>query len=654
MDADRDWNRSWSALGPGRDPWDVCLGVRHVRSEPRRRVSQGLTSVGGRREGDLDLTDPIRYTVSMLRANAHYLDVTMELKVPKDLAEVRLAMPVWTPGHYVVADYARNVGKVRAHDQATGAELAVRKVSKSAWVVSTDGADAVVIEYPVYAFTYQVGDSYVDDQHALITGTSVFLYAEGRKEAPARVRLVPREGWKAVSTGMKRTSDWEFEAEDFDVLVDSPLEVGNQRIERFEEGGAEYEVSMYGRPLAGEERFVADIKKVVAAALPIFGHVPYRRYVFIVNFTDSVGGGLEHLNSTVCFLQRSKTVPKEVYHSSMSLFSHEFFHAWNVKRMKPEGLRPFDYSAEMYTKSLWIAEGITSYFDDLIVRRAGIYTVEEYLDALALGINMIKSLPGSRHQSAEEASFDTWIKFYKQDENSPNVTSSYYHQGAVVGWMLDMVLRDSGKGTLDDVMKEVYRDTFLGQGRGYTDAEFEDACVSLGGDRAKEIFDARVRGREEVDFQRFLGYAGLRLEAKERLTAPKGFLGVRLGSDGGKTVVRGCLAGSPAESMGLSANDEVIGLDGMRVSQEKLSFYIGTAEPGKESILTVARNGRLFDVQGKLGDRPTFEWRIQPQAEASDKQRGLFKSWLLADWMPEFKYPEYPRSPDRRVFFDYI
>ena len=600
------------------------------------------------------MADPVSYTVSMLRANAHYMDITMEVNVP-DAAkgELRLAMPVWTPGHYLVTDFARNVDRVRAFDQADGGELEVQKLEKSLWRVAAGSAQRVRIEYQIYAFSYTVDDSYIDDQHALINGASVFLYVVGMKDAPARLRLEPRPGWKVASTGLARVSEREFEAPDYDVLVDSPMEVGNQVVERFATTAAEYEVSMFGEPLADVKRFVGDVRKIVEATELVFGQVPYRRYVFLVNFTDTARGGLEHLNSTMCLLPRFRMIPAEEYHLAMGLFSHEFFHAWNVKRMRPAGLGPFDYSGEVYTKSLWIAEGVTSYYDDLLLRRAGIYSVEEFLDAFADNINMMR-MPGSRHQSAEESSFDTWTKYYKPNENSPNVTSSYYTQGAVVGWMLDMVLRDGGKGTLDDAMKKVYSETFLKEGRGYTDEEFEGACVALGGAAAKEVFESRVRGREDVDFDRYLGYAGLRLESKTKPSDAKGFLGVKLGSEGGRTMVKGCLAGSPAEAMGLSVNDEIVGLNGFRVGQERASFYVGVAEPGEEVRLTVARNGRLTELGGKVGARPPFEWRVQALGSATEKQKALFKGWMLADWKAELKYPEYAKSPDRRVVFDYV
>ena len=323
--------------------------------------------------------------------------------------------------------------------------------------------------------------------------------------------------------------------------------------------------------------------------------------------------------------------------------------------MRPTGLGPFDYSAETYTKSLWIAEGITSYYDDLILRRSGLYSVEEYLDAFVSSVNVLKSLPGSRYQSAEEASFDTWTKFYKPDENSPNVTSSYYTQGTVIGWMLDMAIRRTSRGgrSLDDVMRKLYNDVFLKGNRGYTDKEFEAACVELGGAEVEEIFDSRVRGRKDVDYDRYLGYAGLRLISKEERAEEKGFLGVRLKSEGAKTTVTTELAGSPAEAMGLAVNDEILAIGGFRMGSDKLSFCIGTMQPGKSLNLTIARNGKLMELNGQVGRRPAFEYRIQPLKNATDDQKTLFKGWMLSDWKAELKYSEYPKSPDRKPVFDY-
>ncbi len=604
----------------------------------------------------------LEYTVSMKRASSHYFDVTLRVGLPvASRGPMRLMMPAWTPGHYAIDDFARNVPDLRARAKGSGEgwrQAGVEKESKNVWKVAWHGStDAVEVEYQVYAFEYHDTKSYLDQAHAIINGASVFVYPVGMEGSPVTVRVLPYKGWRKAATGLEKVSGWEFSAPNVDVLIDSPVEVGNQEVRSFTVRNVEHQVSMFGEAPVDRKKFVGDIKKIVEEEVAIFGHIPYRRYVFIVDFTDDVGGGLEHLNSTVCFVPRLRLVPKEEYDLTMGLFSHEFFHAWNVKRLRPMELGPFDYTTENYTKALWVAEGITSYYDDHVLRRAGIYSVPEYLDAFTININLMKSMPGSRVQSAQESSFDTWIKFYRSDANSPNVTMSDYTQGAVIGWMLDMQIRKNTRGerSLDDVMRGVYEETYSKDGRGYTDDEFEAATVRLGGeDGLKEIFGSRVKGREEVDFDKYLGYAGLRLEPKEGPERVRGFLGIRIGGEAGKAVVRTRLAGSPAEAIGLSTGDEIIGVDGLRLSPDRLSFYVANKKPGAWVKILSARNGTIRELSGELGRRPPFEYRIAPVKGAGEAQRSLFRNWLLEEWKPEIKYPEYAKSPDRKQTLDFV
>jgi predicted metalloprotease with PDZ domain len=570
-------------------------------------------------------------------------------------------MPVWTPGHYSIDDYSRNVLDVRARQRRAGSdweEAIVEKRAKNVWRVHrADGTNTIEAQYSVYAFEYYDTKSYLDAFHAIINGASVFIYPVGMEHEPVAVKLVPYPGWDRVATGLEQTARWECLAHSIDELIDSPIEVGNQKIHSFSVQGVEHQVSLFGDATIDKEQFVQDIEKIVKSEIPVFGQVPYKRYVFIVNFTDVAVGGLEHLTSTLCFLPRLRLFPREEYNRMLGLISHEFFHTWNVKRLRPKGLGPFNYSAETYTKSLWIAEGITSYYDDLVLRRAGIYTVPEYLDAFVANVNEMKMYPGSRWQSAEEASFDTWIKFRRGDANAPNVTMSYYTQGAVIGWMLDLQIRKNTRGqkTLDNVMKKIYEDTYAKDGRPYSNDEFEAAAVEVGGDGMKVIFDSRVRGREAVDFDKYLGYVGLRLEPAGDSSVTKGFLGVRLSQiEPGKTTVSTRLAGSPAEKMGLSVNDEIVGIDGLRLGLERFSFYLSNRKPGAKVKLQVARNGMLTELSGELGKKPPLEHRIIPLNESTEEQRLLFENWLLEGWKPEIKYPEYARSPDRKPISDFV
>ncbi|MDA4114515.1 MAG: PDZ domain-containing protein [Thaumarchaeota archaeon] len=600
----------------------------------------------------------IHYTVSMDEPGTHYFRVVMTLEglrgaVPSDL--MKLAMPVWTPGSYLVREFARNVLELDVVD-GSGNEVHAQKEAKDSWGVELRGSDKLVVTYRVYAFRHNTNQSYLDSDHAIINGASVFLYLGGHQSHPVTVEIVPHPGWKVVTTGLEPLTQggWTFAAPNYDVLIDSPIEVGNQHVHSFEVQGVKHEVSIFAPKPIDEATFVADIKKIVEHTIPIYGEVPYPRYVFLVDFTDQGYDGLEHLNSTHCIASYYMMEPPGEYRQMLSLFSHEFFHAWNVKRMRPKALGPFDYSVENYTKSLWIAEGLTSYYEDIILRRAGIVSVPEYLDFLCGDINQIKSFPSSRWQSPQESSFDAWIKFYRQDENTPNVSASYYRQGAVVGTLLDLEIRRStGSGkTLDDVLRTIYRETYR-EGRGFTDEEFELACSEISHGSTDEIFSRYVRGRDEIDFQRYLGYAGLMMQPKTTFEVSEGFLGVKVKPSPGLTVTHR-LFGSPAEVADISAGDEIIAVDGLRMDGPKLSFYIANRRPGSEVSVIFAREGVIRQTTARLTAKQALEYRVQKKESASAEEKDLFRSWTLSEWDAPLQYQEHRTSPARTRQLDYL
>ena len=600
----------------------------------------------------------IHYTVSMDQPARHYLRVVMKLEGLKDAVPsgvARLAMPVWTPGSYLVREFSRNVLDLEAVD-GSGKKLAVRKDSKDRWAVTLDGADAVDVTYQVYAFRHTTNESYLDSWHATINGASVFLYLVDHQDQPVTVEVTQHPGWYAISTGLEPVGPgaWTFTAPNYDILVDSPIEVGNQHVHRFEVKGVPHEVSIFATKPVDEQTLVGDIKKIVEHTIPVFGEIPYSRYVFLVSFTDQGSGGLEHLNSTHCIASYLMTEPPAEYRKMLSLFSHEFFHAWNVKRMRPVALGPFDYSRENYTNSLWISEGLTSYYEDLILRRAGIISVPEFLELLCDEINQVKSLPSSRWQSPQESSFDTWIKLYREDENSPNVSPSYYRQGAVLGSLLDLQIRKStgSAKSLDDAMRKVYTETFK-QGRGFADEEFERACSEVSNGGTDEIFRRHVRGRDEMEFDRYLGYAGLALQPKSTAEVPEGFLGVRVKANQG-LIVASRLFGSPAEAADISAGDEIISVDGLRMDAQRLPFYIANQKPEAEVTVLYSREGVMRGTQVRLGTRPPLEYRIRKNEAAGSGEKELFGAWMLSEWDLPLEYKEHRVSPARGKRLDYI
>ncbi|MHB8567807.1 MAG: M61 family metallopeptidase [Nitrososphaerales archaeon] len=444
------------------------------------------------------------------------------------------------------------------------------------------GLDLVRIRYRVYAFEFTVDTSYLDDIHAIINGASVFMFVEGLENEPIFLEVNPFPAWERISTSLDEVDGNEksrrFVAPNYDILIDSPIEVGNQKIFQFKVSGIDHSISISSEGDHDWAPLVQDIRTIVQTTVPIFGEIPYDRYVFLIDISaGELNGGLEHLASTQCIAPYYRLFPKQEYRQLLTLFSHEFFHAWNVKRMRPAGLGPFNYSSETYTRSLWIAEGITSYYDDLIVRRAGLFSPAEYLDSFVQNVNLMSSLPGSKWESAEESSFDTWIRHYRANENTPNVHSSYYVQGAVIAWMIDMEIRKStmNQKSLDDVLRKIYRDTFKMANRGYTDEEFENACNEISASPiSMSIFEGRVRGRRAVDFQKYLNYSGLTLRPKSEKDSAKGFLGMKVRSDGGRTVISTVLFETPAESAGIAAGDEVIAIEtsGLML-QDSLSLW---------------------------------------------------------------------------------
>jgi predicted metalloprotease with PDZ domain len=601
----------------------------------------------------------VTYRVSMEEPWTHCFRVRMTVRRVEGREpgeKMAFMMPVWTPGSYMVRDFSRNVLSIDASDE-TGEPLQIEKDSKSRWLVSVGDAREVSVNYRVYAFSLSTNTSYIDGDHAIINGASVFVYADGYQGSAALVELVPHRSWKAVTTGLEAAGggSWTFVAPNYDVLVDSPFEVGNQHVHSFQVGGAEYQVSIFAQKEIDEVTFTGDLKKIVESAVPIYADMPFKRYAFLVDFVAEGYGGLEHLNSTHCLGSYFSLEPPEEYRSFLTLFSHEFFHAWNVKRMRPIALGPFDYSAENYTRALWVAEGLTSYYENQILRRAGIFSVSEFLEEMAEPINYVKSLPSSKVQTPEESSFDTWIRYYKPDENSPNVSPSYYRQGAVLGMMLDLQTRISTgcSKSLDDAMRMVYSETYLREGRGYTDEEFKQACSKVSGGSTDEVFRKYVHGREEADFDAYLQYAGLQLIPKAPPAANDGFLGIRVKGSPSLTV-QTRLTGSPAERSDISAGDEIIATDGLRTDAQKLAFYIANRRPGTEVELTISRGGVLRVVGARLTSKPVFEYRITKRDSATDAEKQTFASWTLGNWDDPIVYKEHRPSPMSYKAFDYL
>ncbi|HLL77762.1 MAG TPA: PDZ domain-containing protein [Pyrinomonadaceae bacterium] len=580
----------------------------------------------------------IDFAVSMPRPDTHLLHVEMRLRATGGAglpAQLDLVMPVWTPGSYLVREYARHVQDFAARG-AAGRELAWRKVNKNTWRVETAGAREAVVAYAVYANELTVRTNELNDRHAFWNNSALLMYPEGHLSAPSTVRVRPFGNWK-IATGLPAVAGQPnaFRAENFDVLYDSPFLVSDFRVLSFDVRGVPHRVVIDGEGNYAPERVRRDVQRIVETASAMMGDLPYRDYTFMLMLHPTASGGLEHLNSTALIWRRFNFRPEASYHDFLGLVAHEYFHLWNVKRIRPDALGPFDYTAENYTRLLWVAEGVTSYYDNLLVRRAGLMTDRDYLRLLATTIRTIQNTPGRARQSVEEASFDAWIEYYRPDENTINTAVSYYDKGALVALLLDMEIRrrTNGARSLDDVMRRLYAD-FAKRDRNYTPEDFQRVAEQTAGASLEEFFRRYVRGREELDYNAALSAVGLQLLTTAGDTPQqqrqRAYLGATLRQDGDRLTVTNVPAGTPAYDQGLYAADQIIAVDGSRATLTFLNARLEEKRPGDELRLTVFRSDELRTVNIKLGGRPEENYRIAPVRQPTPEQTRQYEAWLGA------------------------
>lgn len=575
----------------------------------------------------------ISFTVSMSKPHTHLLEVEMRVRAPKLSTETDLLMPVWTPGSYLVREYARHVQDFSAKN-GNGNALRWSKTNKNTWTVETKNVSELVVTYRVYSNELTVRTNELNDQHAFWNNAALLMYPKGQLRASLIIRVVPFGNWR-VATALPTFEEKKnvFRAENFDELYDSPFEVSDYKEIAFEAKGAQHRIAITGIGNYDETRIRTDVKKIVETAIDMFGGTPpYKDYLFILHLRTG-GGGLEHANSCVLGARRFSFASTAGHISFLSLVAHEYFHLWNVKRIRPDVLGPFDYTQENYTKLLWVAEGITSYYDNLLVRRAGFITDKQFLNQLAISFQDLQNRPGRFQTSLEEASFDAWIKGYRPDENSINREISYYDKGSIVGAILDLEIRNSTKGTksLDDVMRFLYTD-FYQKNRNYTPEDFQKTCEMTVGKSLNNFFNSYVRGKDEIDYDSFLNGAGLRLDKfgglPKQLLKEAAYFGANLTQDGERLMVRSVPADTPAYEQGINSGDQIIALDGFRVSLQDFNARIAEKKPDDKIILTIFRYDELRTFEIKLGGRIYPMFVIIPFEKPTEEQQKIYRGWM--------------------------
>nr|WP_226904931.1 PDZ domain-containing protein [Pedobacter schmidteae] len=569
----------------------------------------------------------IGFEVSFIEPQAHYAEVEMTLSgLVKDYVDVK--MPVWAPGSYLVREFSKSVEGFAA--TANGKTLKHEKVRKNAWRIYTTRANTVKIKYRVYAFEVSVRTSFIDETHAFLSSTGIFMYPDGLLKTPSTVKIIPHKSWNKVSTGLEPVAGkpFTYTASDFDILFDSPIEVGNQDVFEFTASGVKHEVAMYGGGNYDREKLKVDMAKIVEQGTVIYGENPNKAYTFIVhNFTQG-SGGLEHLNSCVLGASRNGYTSKEGYKGFLDLVAHEYYHLWNVKRMRPIALGPFDYENENYTTNLWVAEGFTAYYENKLMLRSGFLTDKEFVDQLVTAVSNVSNIPGAQVQSVAEASFDAWIKLYRPNENSNNTTVSYYAKGEVVGILMDIAIAHATKGakSLDDVMKAMYLQN-KAQKRGYTDAEFKAMVEKVSGQDFTDFWAKYINGTQLPEYKKYFGYAGIKVTNElEGKSTP--YLGVTSKKTEGRMFISAVLRNSAAWVDGLNVNDELISIDGtpIEAAVERMPAITGK-KVGDVVVIKVARDGALKDIKVTLKNYPGIKLVGEIDGQATDLQKKVFERW---------------------------
>ena len=571
---------------------------------------------------------PIRYTVSFPAPQTHYVEVTAEIPTSRRPA-VELMMAVWTPGSYLVREFSRHVEAVTA--TAGGRAARVEKTDKNRWTIQTGGADTVSVRYRVYGREMSVRTNWIEAGFALLNGAPTFLTLADQAVRPHEVVIEPAAGWKRSMTGLEEMAGGphRYRAPDYDTLVDSPILIGNPAVYEFTVGGKPHFLVNEGEAgVFDGARAAKDLEAIVETQRAFWGGtLPYDKYVFL-NVITEAGGGLEHKNSTVLMTSRWTTRSRRTYLAWLELASHEFFHTWNVKRLRPVELGPFDYENEVHTRSLWMAEGITDYYADLLVHRAGLASREEYLESLSGKIEELQTTPGRAVQSAEAASFDAWIKYYRPDENSPNTSISYYTKGAVVAFLLDARIRrlTNGARSLDDVMRAAYQ-KYSGP-RGFTPDDFRTVAEQVAGTSLDAFWNEAVEGTGELEYREALETLGLRFKAAAPANPPKAWLGITTRNDAGRLLVSQVRRDTPGLAAGLNVDDEIIAIDDFRVRADRWDNRLEQYKPGDKVSLLVARREQLLRLEAAFGAEPARQWRLEVDPGASETQMTRQSSWL--------------------------
>ncbi|MEO1523881.1 MAG: hypothetical protein AAFX06_00515 [Planctomycetota bacterium] len=575
----------------------------------------------------------VSYTVDLAQAANHYVTVTMEAKADSDTTEVM--MPVWTPGSYLIREYARHIDHMSVTN-AEGDAIPYRKSRKNRWKIEAEEGQTYRVRYRLYCNEVSVRTNFTNHYFAVLNGAPTFVTPLNSMDQPHEIELILPEGWRRSASSLVSHQPHQFSAANFDELVDSPIVAGQLELFPFEVNGVPHQLVQIGDGASYWDgtKAASDLRRIVAEQAELWGQIPYDRYLFL-NVIGEGRGGLEHDRNCLMLTSRFAYRDSKTYEDWLSLASHELFHAWNVRRLRPAPLRTYDYERETYTDSLWVAEGITSYYEDIFLARAGLIDEKAFLKRFSSSISRVEKSNGRLVQSLRDASFDTWIKFYRPDENSSNTRVSYYSKGAVVALLLDAEIQKATEGakSLQDVLRRLYDEKLE---TGYTEAEFRDAASAIARKNLDEWFANTVDSTKPLEYETMLQWYGLNFgkegeteekkegEAKDaKPQDSKPWLGVTLQD----ATVSKLQEDSPAFDAGFNTGDEMLAINGFRL-RTPLATHLKQFRVGDKIEVLLDRKGELITRIATLEAEPSQSWELQLLKEPSDEQSQHRARWL--------------------------
>ncbi len=570
------------------------------------------------------------YTVGMQKAAERYFEVDLTCE-GLSASFYDFKIPVWMPGYYQQLPYAAHISELQARDFKTGKPLKWEKANHNTWRIYTDHAPSISLHYQVKGERSFVATNFIDPSRAFIAPTGLFLHIDGALDHPVKIRLLPKEGWQKVATGLESVKDhpFTFIAPDFDVLYDSPMLIGNlEEMPAFHVRDVPHFFIGYQLGTFNHQAFMDDLKKVVEVAVDLFDEIPFKHYTFIG--IGPGGGGIEHLNSSAVAFSGGAHLDKPTGRLSMlSFLGHEYYHHYNAKRIRPVELGPFDYDHGSRTNMLWVAEGITAYYDEMLLKWAGLVDSTYLFKTFQQSIAKYENAPGKRFQSVSQASYDTWSDGpFGRTGDEFNKTVSYYDKGPVLGLMLDFRIRHESKNrhSLNDVMYRLYHELYKKFNRGYTEAEFKAICEEMAGCKLDDFFEY-VYTVKTPDYARYFAYAGLDIAVSPQPVADA-WLGIKGQEKDGKILIREVEWESPAWKEGIRRNQVLHRINGEQATMDLLNQVVRSQKKGAIVQLEIIQNEQVNIIPLILAQKEETSFYIRPKKELTKSEREILQSWL--------------------------